>query len=283
MQVSTEATTTVVDLDSVPNWSTEPFADHSVESKNPRTQAYKKDAEVAGLVVVKLLGRLTALDPSQKYAPLCFRIQRDKKKTPLKNKYLRGEDINPKEFRCLLMAGIGTAHVGAGACKAHGGNNYGISLITKGERATKLRYEFANVLLGGNGSKALAAWLADFEITDELIVQRQMLNQYLNDNCLDADKQPISDLPENIVEKVIAFATEVTKTVERGKRLETNDAVTRVHLMYLVAALTELGKRYVMPEHLENYGRELLNTFGISENGIRGLLEPGKAEVSEII
>lgn len=254
--------------------------------KWPVAEEYiRRDCERAGLTVIKLLGRLTVakMDGQSVERLFCFRLRRGKEV----ERRSRKPDGDPMGYRCRLGAGEGTLHAGAGACKRHGGKNYARTNFTgigeNNHRASLVRYDVANALLGTDGGAVSRTLLEQLDILDELVLQRQMLNEYLNNTCLDEDGQVLATISGEVIKRVMGWTSEVTKTVERARRIENESALTKAHILYLIDALTRLGKRYVPQDKLREYGAELLSSFGLEISSVEALREPSRADIGTIL
>ncbi len=269
MQLADAVSMTVVGPEDVP----EPTLvgvnapDREERSWPVREEAIRRDAKREGLIVAKLLGRVTVLNEQGR--TYCFRICHGSAKRTAKR---RGE--SPLKYRCGRVAGEGTFHQGAGACRYHGGNQYGNSPqrgSTHG--APNLRYDVARALLGQDAE-------GDFEIfremnlVQELALQRQMLNAYLGDECFDVDGRLVAYIPADVIENTIEWAEKIVRTVERAKRIENSSALTRAHIIYLIQTLTRLGREFVPVDKLEEYGAALLSAFGLEVGGLESWVEP---------
>jgi len=257
----------------------------------PKEEAIRKDASRASLDVVKLMGRLTVVkwDDARETVErfYCFRLKRsaDCRHRARKVARLGLTNVDPFEYRCRNGAGEGTLHVGSGGCRYHGGNNYGKHFggINDRARASRTRYDVATALLGLDETGTAQGMLEQMDILDELVLQRQMLNEYLSSECFDEDGQLLAVINPHVIEQAMKWTDSVTKTVERAKRIENESALTRAHVLYLIDALTTLGKRYVPEDRLKEYGRDLLMSFGLEIPDAQALQEPRAEDIGKLV
>jgi hypothetical protein len=267
------------------------FGANAPESAKPSW--LHRDAKRCGFSVFKLLGRVTVgkFVDEELERLYCFRLTRARAPTSsrgIARKRARQGDasIDPLKYRCKRGAGEGTHHAGSGACAAHGGNNYGRhfdGVMENSNRASLARYDIVNALLGQSPDGLWRTLLGELDILDEIVTQRLLVDQYLRQECLDEDGLVHPVVDGSVIETALGMLDGVAKNVERAKRIENSTALTRAHVLYLIDALTTLGKRYVPPEKLEDYGKDLLSSFGLNVSGVQTLLEPGdRGEAFEI-
>lgn len=257
----------------------------------PREEAIRLDAARADLDVIKLMGRLTVVRWDEERSSVerfyCFRLKRAATSRHRARKVARLglSDVDPFEYRCANGAGEGTLHVGSGGCRYHGGNNYGkhFNDVNSGSRAARTRYDVATALLGLDETGMAQGMLEQMDILDELVLQRQMLNEYLSSECFDEDGRLLAVIDPHVIEQAMKWTDSVTKTVERAKRIENESALTRAHVLYLIDALTTLGKRYVPEDRLKEYGRDLLYSFGLETPDEAALQEPRAEDIGKLV
>lgn len=164
---------------------------------------------------------------------------------------------------CQQPAGWGTAHVGQGRCKLHGGS--------AGRPPTHGRYSVAK-------RAALSEKIEQFrndpqagDLRDELAVLRALLEDYLNrfddnQNLTGADIMLIYTMIDNI-----------GKLVERIAKILAMTALTQAELQFLQVMLIDTIKEFIPdPERQRAFVARIAGTMGQSMGASPGSL-PGSA------
>lgn len=250
------------------------------ERWSARSEAIRAAAEEMGYLVVRVMGRLTVVAPAAvtgKSADkaICFRLKRGQNHTH------KGD---PDKDRCKMGAGVKTLHVGNGACWLHGGNNLVHSATSARVRAghwntspDTVRYDFLAALTGRvkGGGEVLEAHYAQYDIQQELMMLRALMDRYTTQELLDEDGLVMPAVDPDVVDQVFSWAEAIGRQVKRGHDIETSTALTKTHLLYLINALTQLGVEYVPEDRRVAYADDLLRLFGLNKAVVTSLVESG--------
>ncbi len=152
--------------------------------------------------------------------------------------------------QCQQPAGWGTAHVGQGRCKLHGGNA-GAPIVTgrysiKRQELARKAQEFAGDTTPG-------------DLTGELILMRALLQDYL-DRFEDGIPLPLSD-----IERIFGMVEAIGRLVERIAKILATTALTQVEVQrFEQAFLTELPKYVPEPTKRVEFIKAIGWALGIS-------------------
>ena len=150
---------------------------------------------------------------------------------------------------CRRPAGWGTAHVGTGHCKLHGGCATGRPPITG-------RYSVVHRRSLAEKMATMAADPTPGELWQELSLQRALLDEYLA-RFPDGQAMPADD-----IERLFGWLESIGKQTERIHKIMAQTALTVAEVNYLQAVLADLLKRYISEDKRRRFMEELAHITG---------------------
>lgn len=134
---------------------------------------------------------------------------------------------------CQRPAGWGTAHVGTGRCKLHGGAS------PSGVDSPQFKHGRYSKVMPQRIADTLSASNADpLDLLDELDLQRGLLSNYL------ARFNTVTPQASDIA-FMMSWLSDIGRTVERIVKMRNETALTRAEMTYLAARIADLVGEFI--------------------------------------
>jgi len=145
---------------------------------------------------------------------------------------------------CRLRAGWGTIHVGRGRCRLHGGiSRVDDARLKAGGRysevlPTQFREKYQAFLEEGPSLRSVAS---------EVAAQRMLFATFLEPGLRQAleDVKDGKEFPLAMVDRMMAWLSEISKTAMRLARIEGLSALTQADLQILEMTVVDLFTKYI--------------------------------------
>jgi hypothetical protein len=158
---------------------------------------------------------------------LCFRLIRDPNKQD-----------EEKTLRCANHAGMGTEHVGSGACKYHGGASTSvINTIKTGKGAVMTRKSLSDKIdtyLGEDSEKL-------FDLSKELAAMRAVFEEFMETFASPTDEAKYSGDLYRLVNLVGTVGT----LVDKISRINSRNTLTSAQVLYIRATVADILVKYL--------------------------------------
>jgi hypothetical protein len=165
---------------------------------------------------------------------------------------------------CQQVAGWGTAHLGNGRCKLHGGK--------AGAPVKSGRYSLTHRQSLQEKAQAFANDPNPADLTGELVLMRALLQDYL-DRFGDGSRLAYDD-----IERLFSMMDSIGRLVERIAKMLNATALTQAEVQYLQVRIVDLLRIYVPDaDQRTRFLGELAESIGIHA----GAKAAGYIEVSE--
>lgn len=163
---------------------------------------------------------------------------------------------------CGASAGKGTDHPGSGACHIHErrtADEYVIQRLTNGRQAMTTRRS-----LKSRVDKFVEEDQGDlFDLTKELALQRVLLEE-LKEEYDEVEQKAKGVMQRRMLEQVTA----IRQTIEAISKIQSRDALTAAHVLYLRATVADILIQYIDdPKKREMAVRTLVTRVAGGENG----------------
>ena len=145
---------------------------------------------------------------------------------------------------CRLRAGWGTIHVGRGRCRLHGG----ITRVDDGRLKAGGRY---SEVLPQQLRERYKAFLREGpslqSVASEVAAQRMLFATFLEPGLRQAleDVKEGKEFPSAMVDRMMGWLSEISKTAMRLARIEGLSALTQADLQILEMTVADLFQKYI--------------------------------------
>lgn len=157
--------------------------------------------------------------------------------------------------RCAKVAGWGTPHLGIGACRTHGGNNY--KPVTNGSTAQVQQSRMKDMINDYlKGDRTLL-----MDLTKELAAVKVLFDTAIEQFPDVSEVDPTEY--EWATKKLIHLVGTLAELVDKVSRVEARQTITTTQVLYLRACIADLMAKYITEPNQRNEAlKELTSRIG---------------------